>query len=482
MRRMPRPPIGAITKIVGEVRKLSRVVEQTADSVLITNRAGVIEYVNPAFEKMTGFAKEEVLGKTPRILKSGQQDQLFYKELWNTILSGRVFRSVLLNKKKSGDLYYWEQTITPITDAQGRITHFVSTAKDVTQRMHAEKIKEEFLRTVSHELRTPIAVVRESVSQITEGLYQRDPQGEQETLSLALKTIDRLAQLINDLLDISKVEAGKMPLKRERMDLIGAAKEVSASFAHRAQQKGLELMENFPKAPLEIWSDRDKLIQIWSNLVSNALKFTPTGTITLSVVDKTDAVECAVSDTGCGISEKDLPYVFLKFKQFGTSTDPREKGTGLGLAICKALVELHRGNIRVESRVNQGTKFLFTIPKPTPLELFRERVADCFKEPLQRGEPCSILILRIQGFRKLKEKFLESKGIEEFLRTLLRDRTDVAGVDLPTLLMGLPGTGKTQALAVGRRVVQRAAEYFSHENFGCGSPVNVSWRVISLPK
>ncbi len=120
------------------LRKLSSAVEQTADNVIITDKEGLIEYTNLAFEKHTGYTREEVIGKTPRILKSGKHDERFYQSLWKTILAGNVFRAVLINKKKDGTLYYEEKTITPVKDAQGNITHFVSTGKDITERVQAE--------------------------------------------------------------------------------------------------------------------------------------------------------------------------------------------------------------------------------------------------------------------------------------------------------------------------------------------------------
>ena len=134
------------------LKKLSSVVEQTADNVFITDREGVIEYVNPAFEQLTGYLLDEATGKTPRILKSGMQSAKEYAELWATILAGKVLQSVVINRKKNGELYYEEKTITPLRDRQGNITHFVSTGKDITERMQRER-ELEAVATVSGALR-----------------------------------------------------------------------------------------------------------------------------------------------------------------------------------------------------------------------------------------------------------------------------------------------------------------------------------------
>ena len=182
-------------------------------------------------------------------------------------------------------------------------------------------------------------------------------------LHLSLKTIERLTRLINNLLNLSRIEAGKIPFVRERVNLADIAKEVAASMKIRAEERGLNLNCSLPGNGLQLYADRDKIIQLFTNLVSNALKFTQRGTIEISAVDHPQAVECRVTDTGCGISEKDLPRAFEKFQQFGPTINGNDKGTGLGLAICKAIVELHGGRISVSSRLNKGTVFTFTLPK-----------------------------------------------------------------------------------------------------------------------
>ncbi len=343
-----------------EFQKFSRVVEQTADSVLITDRKGVIEYVNPAFERMTGYPRQEAVGQTPRLLKSGSQSAPFYKHLWDTICAGKVFRGVLLNRKKNGDLFYWEQTITPLKNEEGTITHFVSTAKEITQRILAEKLREEFIHTLTHEIRTPLAVIREGISQAVEGFL---PEAEERgVLRLSLRAADRLRRMVDDLLDLSKMELGKMPLLKEKVDLAAVVREVCAEFAGMARQRGLELKQSFQSGRIEVFGDPDKLTQVFTNLIGNALKFTCQGGVEVTLSDTGDAVECAVSDTGCGITEENLPRVFEKFRQFGAPMNGKGKGTGLGLAICKAIVELHGGVIRVEDR-HPGAAFIFTLPK-----------------------------------------------------------------------------------------------------------------------
>jgi signal transduction histidine kinase len=187
-----------------------------------------------------------------------------------------------------------------------------------------------------------------------------------EFLSFCLEDVDRLTRLINDLLDISRLEAKKTEINKEAFDIVGIVKGVHSSFISRVAAKGLELRTNFSKEKIQVYADRDKLIQVFTNLVGNSLKFTERGFIEISVIEKADVIVCSVRDTGKGISEADVPKTFSKFQQFGRTDDAGEKGTGLGLAISKGIVELHGGKIWVESKLNEGSQFSFILPAQIP--------------------------------------------------------------------------------------------------------------------
>lgn len=229
-----------------------------------------------------------------------------------------------------------------------------------------DDLKSEFINTVSHELRTPLTTIREVVSQILEGILGSTTPKQREFLSICLEDVDRLKRIIDNLLDISKFEAGEVKLKREEVDIVTLAKGVIATFSPKAKSMNIEIREDFPQQKAIGYVDKDKIIQVFTNLVGNALKFCDKGYIQISIMDKPEYVECCVSDTGRGISEDDLPKVFSKFQQFNRIDSPGEKGTGLGLSISKSIIELHNGKIWVESKLNQGTKFTFTLPKYNP--------------------------------------------------------------------------------------------------------------------
>ena len=169
-------------------------------------------------------------------------------------------------------------------------------------------------------------------------------------------------------------------LKREFVDIAGLIQGTTASFSLRAKEKGLKINTLLPNQKIKAFIDKDRIVQAFTNLIGNALKFTQAGEITLLLEDKEKEIECSVSDTGKGIAKEDLPRVFSKFQQFGRTYGPGEKGTGLGLSITKGIIELHKGKIWVTSELDQGTKFTLTLPKYTTPELLKECLGSGLKK------------------------------------------------------------------------------------------------------
>jgi signal transduction histidine kinase len=201
------------------------------------------------------------------------------------------------------------------------------------------------------------------VAQVLEGLHGPINEGQNRFLSATLRNLDRLGRIINDLLDISRLESGKMEAIKEPIDFARLARETAAAFRAPIDKKGLEFVERIPDVPIMLSADRDELVEVLTNLLGNAIKFTERGRIELEIRELGQEVECSVADTGRGIAQRNMPKLFEKFTQFGRIAGGGEKGTGLGLAIVKSLIELHDGRIRVESIENAGSKFIFTLPK-----------------------------------------------------------------------------------------------------------------------
>ncbi len=366
--------------------KLSSAVEQTVDSIVITDQNGHIEYANRAFETMTGYSAKEVLGKTFRILKSGVYDEKYYEQMWGTILSGEVFMSEILNKKKNGDLYYESRSITPIFDKNNNITHFVSIGIDATERKLAEKelheakeraeesdsLKSSFLANMSHEIRTPM----NGILGFTELLKEPKLTGEvqQEYIAIIEKSGDRMLNIINDIVNISKIESGQMEISHSDTNINETLKDIYTFFRQEAELKNIQLSYHnpLPDEASIIKTDGEKLYAILSNLVKNAIKFTDQGSIKLGYEKKDGYLEFFVKDTGIGVPKAQKEFIFERFRQGSESRTRNYEGAGLGLSISKAYVEMLGGKIRVESKSEQefssrfgsekGSTFFFTIP------------------------------------------------------------------------------------------------------------------------
>lgn len=226
----------------------------------------------------------------------------------------------------------------------------------------SNRIKTEFMSIVSHELRTPLCIMKEGLSQVMEGLHGELQSIQKELLSISFNNILRLEKIINGLLDLTKIEAGQLELRPISFNLVSLVREIGSNFKLLAQNKGIILNQIFQKEIMNVFADRDTIVQVLTNLLNNALKFTEKGFISLSVCEKEGVVECSIADSGIGIAQKDIPRVFGKFQQLGTSLRSSEKGTGLGLSICKTLLEIQKGSIRFESELGKGSTFTFTLP------------------------------------------------------------------------------------------------------------------------
>ena len=287
-------------------------------------------------------------------------------------------------------------------DKEGKLVRFAGTAQDITDLKKAEEAlkkaneklrkldqaKSDFLSIVSHEIRTPIAMMREGISLCLDEVAGKINETQSDLLTTTLENIDRLTRLVTDLLDISKIEAGKIGLRRSPLDLCDVIKKISKDYKNRINEKAIQLKTDIPEKPVEFHADRDKITQVFNNLLSNAVRFTGTGgKITIRVEEKKEMIECSVSDTGLGIARENISKLFSKFEQIGRVDGPGYKGTGLGLTIVKGLVERHGGHIWVESELGKGSTFRFNLPKtPFPDILIvddEETVIDVIKKFLR---------------------------------------------------------------------------------------------------
>lgn len=333
-----------------------------------------------------------------------------------------------------------------------------------------DKLKSDFISTVSHELRTPLAITKEGISIVIDGIPGDINDKQKKVLIIARNNVDRLSRIINDLFNISKIEAGQLELRKTQVSINDLVKQLASSLRLKTKEKGLKLKTDIPKNDINIYIDPDRIIQVFDNLTYNAIKFTEKGSIELSVKDKKNEIECAVKDTGIGISKEDLSKVFQKFQQFDRTPGPGKKGTGLGLAISKGIVELHKGKIWIESELRKGTKFSFVLPKTRDDLIFKEYINNGVKKAIDESSNVSLLVVSFSEFYKLKEEISEQKvdsimkDLGRVLKNSLRHNTGVVAIrDIGKIAVILLGCNKEGASSVKERIKQIIKNYLSYE-------------------
>jgi PAS domain S-box-containing protein len=359
------------------VRKLSRAVEQSADMVLITDRGGTIEYVNPSFETLTGYSRKELLGKNPRIFKSGKQPVEFYQKMWDTILSGQVFRGVMINKKKSGELYFAEKTITPLRDADGSVTHFISNDRDITETRNLESQLQQAQKMdaigrlaggVAHDFNNLLMVISAYSELTIEALPENDPSRRrvQEVLSASRRAADLTRQLL---------AFGRKQMQSLQVVNLNRVLEEICRMLPRLIGEDIQL--NFvPQSGLaKVKVDPIQIEQVVMNLAANARDAMPHGgklaieTMNMHVdsdyvsshpmVAAGDYVLVIISDSGQGIPPEHLANIFEPFY----TTKEEGLGTGLGLATVYGIVKQSGGFVWVYSELGLGTTFKIYLPQ-----------------------------------------------------------------------------------------------------------------------
>jgi PAS domain S-box-containing protein len=356
---------------------IENLVENAADVIICTDTQDQIQTWNRGAQVLFGYTKEEVIGKHLAILLPPERFHELEEMRTKVELSGALRDIEVQSKRKDGVLIYLSLSVSPIKDAEGKVVGFLRVAKDISEKKRfqrrlkeLDRMKSDFVSNVSHELRTPLTAIKGSVDNMLDGITGPLNEKQSRYLNRIKSNADRLGRLITDLLDLSKIEAGKIDLRPAYVVVNLLAKEVVEILRSVAAEKLINLAVVSPEDNMQAWGDKDKVVQILVNLVGNALKFTPLhGEITIAI-EKLDAewVKLSVADTGPGIPTEEAAKIFDKFYQVEQSNKQKTRGTGLGLAISKALVDMHGGKIWVESGVDRGSVFSFTLPARRPLE------------------------------------------------------------------------------------------------------------------
>jgi len=372
--------MSSMTSPQTEKGDLEAIIEKSVDGILVVDSEGMIRFINSAASTILNRRREELLGEPFEY----------------SVREGQAFDIDI--KRRNGKTGTGEVRAAGI-EWNGRNACLVS-IRDITERIVYDRLKDEWIHNVSHELRTPLTSMRESMSLLYDGVLG-EINGEQKNfLAMCLRNADHLKRILNNILDISKIEAKKVRFNKKKCNLTDVVRSAVEVHVSSVQNKGLEFRWTAPEMPVDVYADSDSIVQVINNLVGNALKFTEKGHIAVDVSTRDSVAECRVMDTGVGIASDDLPKVFDKFQQFGIITNHESKGTGLGLSISKEIIQLHAGTITVDSVLGRGSTFTFLLPRHS-LDL---EAADQIRTRLDSSkEPFILFSIRLNNPSQIDE-------------------------------------------------------------------------------
>ena len=358
------------------LRHFRHAVEQGPVIVMITDVKGMIEYVNPKFEEVTGYPPAEVIGQNPRFLQSGETSREQYKDLWKTVTAGNEWRGVFLNKKKSGD-HYWERAIiSPVVDSNGTVSHFVGLKEDITglrvvereieeQRLkyfHQSKMADVGLLTASilHEVASPISAMHGIITKLLEEDKRTHQPGDlDEELRLALTLIERLSDITAEVSEFTSPQDGG----RELLDLNGVVRSTCHLVQFDKRWKNIALSLDLDRSLPAIYGYKDQFSHLLMNLLMNAAdavteSSNQSSQIKVSTQKNDDNVNLCVQDNGIGMTDDVIELA----KDAFFTTKKAGKGTGLGLSLCDSIIANHQGNLNIQSVLGLGTEMIITLP------------------------------------------------------------------------------------------------------------------------
>lgn len=364
-------------RAVDEKERLDNIIRNVGEGLVVVDNYGNVQLLNPAAERLLGAQTGEGKGLPVSQLLKGEHFLTMTKGGLGDEVDP-VTKEIELRSVNDETRRVLQASTAVIENEDGSTVGVVSVLSDITKQKQLDEMKSKFVSNVSHELRTPLLAIEESLSLLLDGVVGEVPPEQGKFLSIAQRNITRLSRLINDLLDVSKLEAGKMDIKPIDFQLNELVHHVAETVRSLAEGHGVRIEEKFPPGAIKIEADPDRLTQVVTNLIGNAIKFTPEGgTIMLEINDQWQdpeisaepCISISVQDAGPGISPEDQERIFRKFEQGSAPMAKHMSSTGLGLTIAKEIVELHGGKIWVESKEGEGSRFFFAVP-----QRFRNRV------------------------------------------------------------------------------------------------------------
>ncbi len=360
-----------------EVRRLGNALESAVEGISQLDTEGHYIHVNPAYASMLGYELAELIGME-WLMTVHPEDREKMIAAYHRMLANKKVELEVRGLRKDGSIFDKQVVMVKAYKPNLEFIGYYCFMKDISDRREVERLKDEFISVVSHELRTPLTSISGALDLLASGVLQTQPDEAQRMLNIAANNTDRLVRLINDILDIERIESGKVQMTKQICDAFDLTIEAAETMQEIAEQAGVTL--SVSPLSVRIWADSDRIIQVLTNLLSNAIKFSPPGsTVCLSVelgnedsqtstpqILGTNAnrkqILFKVKDTGRGIPADKIELIFERFQQVDASDSRQKGGTGLGLAICRSILQHHGGRIWAESNLGEGSTFLFTLP------------------------------------------------------------------------------------------------------------------------
>lgn len=409
---------------------------------------GKITFVNPAAAKSLGYQVEELIGQSYHIILphsnlDGTPYSLTGSPIYASLRDGSVHQVTSeLFRRKNGSSFPVEYVSNPIRE-QNAIVGAVVTFKDITDRQQVERMKDEFISVVSHELRTPLTSIHGSLGMLASGLLDPACERGKRLLEIAIDSTDRLVRLINDILDIERIESGKVEMAKQACDAADLMTHAADVMQSMAERSGVNLSVLTVSA--QLWADPDRIIQTLTNLLSNAIKFSSQGnTVWLTAQNQGEWILFQVEDRGRGIPADKLESIFERFQQVDSSDSRNHEGTGLGLAICRSIIQQHGGRIGVESKLGEGSSFYFTLPiLKEPGQSTRDAALSGPLVLICDDDPSTVTLLQTL-LEQQKYRVITVSSGQEAVEQATASRPDVILLDL--LMPGMNGWETMAAL------------------------------------
>lgn len=355
---------------------INTVLDQIPVAIIQTDLEANIQYVNPQFSKLSGYTPKEIIGQNARILNAGKTKDSTYSTLWETIQCGEIWHGSFINKRKNNSEYLQEASITPITDYNGNITSYLAIANDITERITNQKIiaekntqltelnvsKNKLFSVIAHDLRSPLGNVPNLLELVKQHITHNNTEKAIYITDVLITNSNNIFQLLENLLHWSRTQLNTINMQPSEFQLNEILEDIIDLFSVNIRQKKITVQYD-ALTNISVYTDIDAIRTVLRNLLSNAIKFSPeSGHITITTQPHGNKIAVAIQDNGVGIPPEKLPQLFTLTENESTQGTQGEKGTGLGLIITSDFVTKNNGEMWIESEVNKGSTFYFTIP------------------------------------------------------------------------------------------------------------------------